>query len=96
MQLLFMVVAMLTIVLACLLCMSTVHAAGGDVIDVSFDGRSFIVDGDRQLFFGGSFHYPRAPRSEWPTIFQQLKDNGINLIQTYVFWVCFANVHAWF
>lgn len=53
---------------------------------VDFDGRSFKINGERQLFVAGSFHYPRAPRSEWPSIFQQAKDHGINLIQTYVFW----------
>eukprot|EP01031_Cornospumella_fuschlensis_P028141 gene28141-33982_t len=53
---------------------------------VTFDGRSFLLDGERQLFIAGSIHYPRAPRSEWPGIFQLAKDSGINLIQTYVFW----------
>lgn len=54
--------------------------------DVSFDGRSFIINGKRELIIGGSIHYPRAPRSEWPKIFEEAKNNGINLIQTYVFW----------
>lgn len=53
---------------------------------VSFDGRSFLIDGERTLFIAGSIHYPRAPRNEWRTILQEAKDNGINLIQTYVFW----------
>jgi beta-galactosidase GanA len=53
---------------------------------VSFDGRSFIIDGQRKLFVSGSIHYPRAPRNEWSTILQQAKDSGINIIQTYVFW----------
>ena len=45
-----------------------------------------MVDGDRLLFFGGSVHYPRAPRSEWSTIMQEAKASGLNIIQTYVFW----------
>ncbi|RYG58614.1 hypothetical protein EON64_21135, partial [archaeon] len=53
---------------------------------VTFDGRAFMLDGERKLFIAGSIHYPRAPRSEWPSIFKLAKDNGINLIQTYVFW----------
>lgn len=53
---------------------------------VTFDGRSFSIDGERKLFIAGSIHYPRAPRSEWRTILQEAKNNGINLIQTYVFW----------
>jgi len=53
---------------------------------VNFDGRSFIVNSQRKLFIAGSFHYSRAPRSEWLEIFQMLRANGINLVQTYVFW----------
>lgn len=53
---------------------------------VTFDGRSFMLDGERKLFIAGSIHYPRAPRSEWPAIFKLAKDSGLNLIQTYVFW----------
>jgi hypothetical protein len=53
---------------------------------VQYDGRSFIIDGKRQMLFGGCVHYPRAHYTEWPQIFQQAKDNGINLIETYVFW----------
>lgn len=55
-------------------------------ITVSFDGRSFFVNNERKLFVAGSIHYPRASRAEWPQIFQLAKENGINLIQTYVFW----------
>ena len=54
--------------------------------DVSFDGRSFLVDGERILFIAGSIHYPRAPRNEWAEIMKSAKENGLNLIQTYVFW----------
>jgi beta-galactosidase GanA len=53
---------------------------------VSFDGRSFFVNNERKLFIAGSVHYPRASRAEWPQIFQLAKENGLNLIQTYVFW----------
>ena len=55
-------------------------------LNVTFDNRAFILDGQRTLFIGGSIHYPRAHSSEWPNIIRQAKDNGINLIQTYVFW----------
>lgn len=36
---------------------------GGGVVhgrDVTYDGRSLIVDGDRAIFFSGSIHYPRS------------------------------------
>lgn len=53
---------------------------------VKYDSRSFIVNGKRELLIGGSIHYPRLPQKEWPTVFQMAKENGINIIQTYVFW----------
>lgn len=30
-------------------------------LGVRYDSRSLIVNGDRDLFFSGSIHYPRAP-----------------------------------
>ena len=71
----------ISFVIAVVVCLQTVYS-----LKVSFDGRSFFIDNERKLFVSGSIHYPRAPRSEWTSILQQAKDNGINLIQTYVFW----------
>lgn len=55
-----------------------------DAINVSFDNRAIVVDGKRTLLIAGSIHYPRAHSSEWPHILNEAKENGINLIQTYV------------
>lgn len=57
-----------------------------DSYSVNFDGRAFIINGERRLLIGGSIHYPRAPRAEWPGILKAAKDSGLDLIQTYVFW----------
>jgi beta-galactosidase GanA len=62
------------------------YEKGLDHIQVKFDGRSFLINSKRVLFMSGSIHYPRAPRSEWRTIMEAAKDNGINVLQTYVFW----------
>lgn len=74
-----MAIINLVVFLVCLACCAVAY-------DVAFDGRSFFVKGERKLFIGGSVHYPRAPTSEWKTILTEAKNNGINLIQTYVFW----------
>lgn len=29
-------------------------------VNVSYDGRSLIIDGKRELLFSGSIHYPRS------------------------------------
>ncbi|KAG8368086.1 hypothetical protein BUALT_Bualt15G0008700 [Buddleja alternifolia] len=56
---------------------------------VTYDARSLIINGSRELLFSGSIHYPRSPPAMWPEIIQKAKEGGLNLIQTYVFW----NIH---
>ena len=53
---------------------------------VTYNQRSFEIDGVPTMLLGGSFHYPRTTSSEWPQIFSEMKANGLNLMQTYVFW----------
>lgn len=45
-----------------LFCLVVIAAAGGGASggDVSYDGRSLIIDGQRKLLFSGSIHYPRS------------------------------------
>ncbi|CAI8616832.1 unnamed protein product [Vicia faba] len=53
---------------------------------VTYDSRSLLINGKRELFFSGSIHYPRSVPEEWPEILDRAKHGGLNLIQTYVFW----------
>ncbi|XWS62646.1 hypothetical protein CRYUN_Cryun06bG0028500 [Craigia yunnanensis] len=53
---------------------------------VTYDGRSLIVNGKRELLFSGSIHYPRSTPDAWPDLLIKAKHGGLNLIQTYVFW----------
>ncbi|XP_057500684.1 beta-galactosidase 13-like [Actinidia eriantha] len=53
---------------------------------VTYDARSLIIDGQRELLFSGSVHYPRSTPEMWPDIIQKAKEGGLNMIQTYVFW----------
>ncbi|XP_031250429.1 beta-galactosidase 13-like [Pistacia vera] len=53
---------------------------------VTYDGRSLIINGNRELLFSGSVHYPRMPPEMWWDIINKAKDGGLNVIQTYVFW----------
>ncbi|KAK1370335.1 Beta-galactosidase [Heracleum sosnowskyi] len=62
-----------------------VHAAGTDR-PISYDERSMIINGKRELVFSGSIHYPRTQPQMWPELFERAKAGGINCIQTYVFW----------
>ncbi|KAJ6413674.1 hypothetical protein OIU84_006473 [Salix udensis] len=54
--------------------------------EVTYDGRSLIVDGQRKILFSGSIHYPRSTPEMWPSLIAKAKEGGVDVIQTYVFW----------
>ncbi|GLT48990.1 hypothetical protein SLA2020_225770 [Shorea laevis] len=54
--------------------------------DVTYDGRSLIIDGRREILFSGSIHYPRSTPEMWPSLIAKAKQGGLDVIQTYVFW----------
>jgi hypothetical protein len=56
---------------------------------ITYDRRSLMVDGRRELFFSGSIHYPRSPPHEWHDLISRAKEGGLNVIESYVFW----NIH---
>ncbi|KAK5580579.1 hypothetical protein RB653_000599 [Dictyostelium firmibasis] len=58
-------------------------------LNVTYDGRSLIINGERKLLISGSVHYPRTSEEMWPIILKQSKDAGIDMIETYIFW----NIH---
>ncbi|KAM3360953.1 beta-galactosidase 16 [Capsicum galapagoense] len=64
-----------------------VVVAGG--ANVTYDGRSLIIDGERKMLFSGSIHYPRSTPDMWPSLISKAKEGGIDVIETYVFW----NIH---
>ena len=68
---------------------ATVTQASTKTDIVSYDERSFIIRGQRQLLICAEIHYSRSPRQLWPTILDNSVKGGINCIATYVFW----NVH---
>ena len=53
--------------------------ATGTTHTVSFDGYSFIIDGQRTYIWSGEFHYFRLPSPDlWLDIFQKMKAAGFN------------------
>ncbi|KAI3499705.1 hypothetical protein L1887_35511 [Cichorium endivia] len=54
--------------------------------NVSYDGRSLIIDGQRTILFSGSIHYARSTQDMWPSLIAKAKQGGLDVIQTYVFW----------
>ncbi|CAL0334194.1 unnamed protein product [Lupinus luteus] len=53
---------------------------------VTYDGRSLIINGKRELLFSGSIHYTRSTPEMWPELLDKARKGGLNMIQTYVFW----------
>ncbi|REE94584.1 glycosyl hydrolase family 35 [Paenibacillus taihuensis] len=53
---------------------------------LTYDGKSFLLGGDRIWITGGEIHYFRFPRSEWREVLFRAKRAGLNTICTYVPW----------
>ena len=53
---------------------------------VTWDQYSLIVDGRRVCPVMGEIHYSRLPQNEWQTEVRKMKEGGVTIIATYVFW----------
>ncbi|ETO20383.1 beta-galactosidase [Reticulomyxa filosa] len=58
----------------------------GQPYNVTYDERSFIINGQRTLLLGGSVHYPRLSVLQWDDILTKARDDGLNHVEVYVFW----------
>jgi len=54
--------------------------------EVKWDRYSLIVDGRRVCPVMGEVHYSRIPADEWATEVKKMKDGGVTIVATYVFW----------
>ncbi|KAE9586607.1 hypothetical protein Lal_00004747 [Lupinus albus] len=61
------------------------HSVSG-IHNVSYDGRSLLINNQRHLLFSGSIHYTRSTAEMWPDLLDKARHGGLNVIQTYVFW----------
>lgn len=54
---------------------------------VSFDARSLLIDGERQIIWSSEFHYFRLPSPDlWRDILQKMKASGFNTVALYFSW----------
>ncbi|RYR67032.1 hypothetical protein Ahy_A03g013256 [Arachis hypogaea] len=65
------------------LCLCWVHAV---TASITYDHKAIVVNGQRKILFSGSIHYPRSTPQIWPELIQKVKEGGLDVIQTYVFW----------
>ena len=57
-----------------------------DVPTVTWDSKSLMIDGQRVCPVMGEVHYSRIPAEEWADEIRKVKEGGVTLIATYVFW----------
>ena len=53
---------------------------------ITYDAKSFVINGKREFLTSGSLHYFRVPRELWRDRLYQARHAGLNTIQTYVGW----------
>ncbi len=53
---------------------------------VTWDRHSLIIDGRRVCPVMGEVHYSRIPADEWAGEVRKIKEGGVTVIATYVFW----------
>ena len=56
------------------------------VPEVKWDKYSLIIDGRRVCPVMGEVHYSRIPADEWADEVHKMKEGGVTVIATYVFW----------
>ncbi|CAF3494799.1 unnamed protein product [Adineta steineri] len=61
----------------------------GTPYKVSYDNRAITINDVRTMLIAGAIHYPRSTPGMWPYIMKMAKNQGLNTVQTYVFW----NIH---
>ena len=55
-------------------------------VSVEWDAHSLIIDGKRVCPVMGEIHYSRVPADEWEAEVKKMKEGGVTIIATYVFW----------
>ena len=53
---------------------------------VTWDYQSLMIDGRRVCPVMGEVHYSRIPADEWAAEVRKMKEGGVTVIATYVFW----------
>lgn len=72
--------------LAAALLSCTVATASNFGKPVTWDRHSLIIDGRRVCPVMGELHYSRIPANEWQREVHKMREGGVTMIATYVFW----------
>lgn len=76
-----------TILIAAILTLFGLQTKASDFgKEVRWDRHSLIIDGKRVCPVMGEVHYSRIPTNEWEREVKKMKEGGVTIIATYVFW----------
>ena len=53
---------------------------------VTWDRHSLLIDGHRVCPVMGEIHYSRVPAAEWLAEVRKMREGGVTIIATYIFW----------
>ncbi|HIE11046.1 MAG TPA: hypothetical protein EYP62_05480 [Kiritimatiellae bacterium] len=53
---------------------------------IAYDGRSFLINGERVFLIGGEFHYFRVPHQLWEDRLVKMRRAGANFVASYIPW----------
>ena len=71
-------------------CMALLTVMGAEATTlgkpVAWDRHSLMIDGHRVCPVMGEVHYSRIPADEWANEIRKMKEGGVTIIATYVFW----------
>ena len=70
----------------CLFFLLSSLASHAGIPVVTWDKYSLMIDGRRVMPVMGEIHYSRVPAEEWGREIRKMKEGGVTIIATYVFW----------
>ena len=69
-----------------ILVLSFTNARAQHIPTVTWDSQSLLIDGHRVCPVMGEIHYSRIPADEWADEVRKMKEGGVTIIATYLFW----------
>jgi hypothetical protein len=61
----------------------TYDSLAGAPYSLTYDNRSFFINGQRTVFLSGVMHYPRSTPAMWDDLFTKARNDGLNMIRTF-------------
>ena len=66
--------------------LSLTNAQAQHIPTITWDSQSLLIDGHRVCPVMGEIHYSRIPVDEWADEVRKMKEGGVTIIATYLFW----------